>query len=450
VIGDGQGGRPWVYTAETRGLFRRIHQISGPLLILAFLVLPWVEFRGVPLLGIDLPARRLYLFGQVFTALDTRFLWIFLLSSALGLGFFTTIAGRAWCGYACPQTLFLDGLIRPVERWIEGERGQRRKRDMAPWTFDTWARKLAKWALFAAIAFALSMGFMGYFVRPLQLWTFRADAAVWPIVAVLTAGLFFDLAWFREQFCNYLCPYARVQSVLSDRHTWTVGYEFNRGEPRIGTASIDRRAVLQAGGCVDCSRCVTACPQGIDIRNGFQLECITCGYCIDACTEVMGKRGFPSLITYTTEARLADPASRPTRTRTFLYGGALTLLGILAVGMFLSRGTFDARVVRNRASYGQITDAGLVRNVYDAHIWNLTVEPQRFTIEVDGLPGASVYPAVQAIVVGPGEDLAFPVIVEAEVDTRDNQQLPFRFIMRGEGSTQHRPATFIVPRRRPS
>src|SRR5512141_2147163 len=238
--------RSWIYVQHVDGRFQRLRRWTFAALYAILFVTPWVRVKGNPALQLDLADRRLYAFGAMFSASDTLLLLLLLLFLAFSLFFFTSLFGRLWCGYACPQTVFLDGLGRPIERWIEGEWTTRRRRDAGPLTWDKAWRKAAKWAVFAGAAFLVAMGVMGYWAGARELWTGQAGPAEYTLVGIFTAAFFSDFAWFREQFCNYLCPYARFQSALTDDETLLIGYDPRRGEPRGG-----KDAKLE-GRCIDC------------------------------------------------------------------------------------------------------------------------------------------------------------------------------------------------------
>jgi cytochrome c oxidase accessory protein FixG len=443
MLGEGKGLRPWVYYSVGKGLFRKLHRYSGGAILAVMLLLPWLRIAGEPALRIDLDGRRFYVLGQVFTALDTRLLLVVLLFSAIGLGFVAAMAGRVWCGYLCPQTIFLEEIIRRIETFIEGDRGARRRLDSSPWTPLKVFKKSSKWLLFAVVSFVLAMTFLSYFVDPIELWTMQRRPAAYFAAVFIGGLLYFDLAWFREQFCNYLCPYARIQGALMDRHSLVIGYDPRRGEPRLGTAGVDKKLVLSTGGCVDCGRCVAVCPQGIDIRNGFQLECIACGHCVDACTDVMKKKGHPSLIGYTTEARLQGEQPK-FRLRPVVYGALLTGLAVVGVVMLLTRSPLDARITRTPGSDAMAVDGGGTRNVFEGHLWNNALVDHDIHIAVDGLPGAEVVTPQNPLHLRAGTDRSFPVFVTVPAGTATQRSQPFEFVFTSGDEELRREGTFLA------
>ncbi|NJD18135.1 MAG: cytochrome c oxidase accessory protein CcoG, partial [Gemmatimonadetes bacterium] len=351
------GTRQWVYPQSISGTFTKLRQWTFLGLHLALFVVPWIPVSGHPMLLIDLPHRRVHLMGAVFTPADTIFLLLLLLFLAFSLFFFTAVFGRIWCGYACPQTVFLESWIRPLEQWIEGDRAQRRRRDQGPWTFDRTWRKGLKLAAFAAVSLLLGMAMTSLFAGAKPLWTGTASGTSYVFVAIFAAFWFVDFFWFREQFCIYLCPYARFQSALTDDETLLISYDEARGEPRDKSRGPE-------GGCIGCQKCVVVCPQGIDIRDGFQLECIQCARCIDACESVMSRFGQPTLVRYSSMAVDQGKSVRPFRPRPLVYGGLLTTLTAAALVLLLGRVSFEASVNRAPGSLFTVDADGYVRNTY--------------------------------------------------------------------------------------
>jgi cytochrome c oxidase accessory protein FixG len=374
------GSRNFLHPADVRGRFQRRKNFVFAALLAVYAVAPWIDVGGHPLVHIDLPGRAAYLAGRTFTNQDFHLL--FFLVSGLGFALFvvTSLWGRIWCGYACPQTVFLEGVYRKVERLIEGPRDERIKRNLGPWTWDRTWRKSVKHVTFLALAFANAHVFVAYFVPPRELiaWIGGSPAQHWTTflwVTVWTAVLYFDYAWFREQVCLIICPYGRAQSALVDADTMIIGYDTRRGEPR------SRRAD-DAGDCVDCFRCVAVCPTGIDIRNGLQMECVGCANCIDACDEIMGKVGLPKgLIRYDSKSGFdAGVRRRLIRPRSIAYAVA-ALAGLAAFGFTMAkRSSFEVHVLRVRGM-PYVLEQDEIRNVYNFRIQNKSERAAVYLVE---------------------------------------------------------------------
>jgi cytochrome c oxidase accessory protein FixG len=403
------GTREWVYPQSISGRYTTLRRWTFFALHLLLLVAPWVMVKGHPLLLIDIPARRVFLFGGIFTASDTFFLLLLLLFLAFALFFFTALWGRLWCGYACPQTVFLETWIRPLEIWIEGDRTTRKRRDQKGWTFDRIWRKGVKWLAFLGVSLFLGMAIVSLFVPARELWIGRASPLAYSFVWIFTFLWYWDFTWFREQFCNFLCPYARFQSALTDDETLLIGYDPQRGEPRGG------RTAAEEGRCIACNKCVVVCPQGIDIRDGFQLECIQCARCIDACVSVMDKLGHETLVDYTSLAESEGREVRRLRPRTWVYGGLLASLVLFGVVLLVQRVPFEATVNRAPGSLFTVDADGFVRNTYLLQITSNRAgeEPVVFQVAVDGLPGAEVL--TQEVTLASTETRTLPLIVRMPV-----------------------------------
>ena len=421
--------RRWIYPLSVKGRFQRYHRVAGVILQAFLFGLPWLRVDGRPAVLFDLPGRRAWLFGQVFTPEDTIFLVLLGLLAAFSLFFFTALWGRLWCGYACPQTVFLEEWVRPLERWIEGERGVRMARDRGPWTWDKVWRKAVKWNAFALLAIGVSLTFVSWFVDARDVWTGNTSSAAYGVAGVLAVAMFIDFAWFREQFCNFLCPYARFQGALMDPGSQMVAYDVQVGEPRRGVDA-------GSGACIDCNKCVAVCPQGIDIRDGFQLECITCARCIDACTGVMGKLGHASLIRY--RPLEPQPLLRP---RTVAYASLLGALATATVTLLVGRGDLDASIVRMPGTLYTVDPDGWVRNTYLLRVSNDTARGTDATVAVNGLPnGAELL--VPTVHVGGAEDQTVPVVLRIPAASATARTLPFTLTITAGESHVEVPATF--------
>lgn len=360
---DEDGHRVALYPLEVKGKFRNLRNLVHPLMVFIFLALPLTTHNGTPLVLFHVAERRFYFFGQIFWAHDAPRLIFLLMAFVFGLFFLTSIFGRFWCGWACPQTVFIETLYRRFETWIEGKAQVRRKRDLQGMTLPTFLRKSLKWSVFVFISMGLALCFMSYFSdireirsvleHPEQHGTFIT------FFIFFSAILLFDFGWFREQFCVIMCPYGRFQSVLMDQNSLTVTYDYNRGEPRRGKVA---KGSPDEGDCVNCYKCVQVCPTGIDIRRGNQLECIACTACIDACDSIMTSLKRPKgLIRYDTERNLKvmrkgtkEKVPPTNRWRAMAYGFLLTigLVGVFVQASFSKN--YEVRVFRSKGSPYQL------------------------------------------------------------------------------------------------
>lgn len=435
------GERQWVYPLEARGTFTRLHHLTSAALFALLFVTPWLRYNGRPLFLADLGSRRLYVLDRMFSASDGVLLMWGGLSAVFLLFFVTAGLGRVWCGYACPQSVFLINLVYPIERWIEGARGRRKSRDGRGFTVRTTGRKGLKFALFFAIALFVSMSFMGFFVRTEELWTGQASRGAYLVVAFFTLLWFWDFAWFREQVCNRVCPYARFQGALTDDHSLVIAYDTDRGEPR-------GREAKARGGCIDCLKCVAVCPQGIDIRDGFQLECIACGKCVDACTSVMPRIGFPTLVHYTTERRALGKRSRPIRARTIAYAALLTFSTTGLVSTVARHVPLEVMVDRAPGPLFVEDADGYVRNTYMVGVTDLDLRDgvRTYAIAFEGLPPHSQVRA-SPVQLRSAEQQRVPVVVRIPTAAAD-RTLQLHVTVRGaDGVSRSQDTTFKGPGR---
>jgi len=367
---------------------------------LVFYGLPWLEWNTRQAVLFDLAARRFYIFGLVLYPQDFIYLTAILIISAYALFLFTAVAGRVWCGYACPQTVYTE-IFMWVEKVFEGDRMARMKLDAGPWRFNRLWRMAGKQSAWVAMSLWTGISFVGYFtpIRELVPALLALSLGPWEWFWVLFYGFatYGNAGYMREQVCKYMCPYARFQSAMFDKDTLIISYDPTRGDPR-GTRSrkIDHRAA-GLGDCIDCKLCVDVCPTGIDIRNGLQYECIGCAACIDVCNGVMDKMKYPrGLIRLATQNSLDKQLTRAEmlrgvfRPRVLVYTAVLVVVvGALLTSLWL-RSPFRVDVVRDRASLARIVDDGQVENVYRLQVMNATELPQRYRVQVDGLPGIAL------------------------------------------------------------
>jgi cytochrome c oxidase accessory protein FixG len=451
-----------VYPKAVSGLFRRIKWAVLAVCLTIYYVVPWIRWDrgpGAPdqAVLLDLAGRRGYFFGIEIWPQEIYYLTGFLILAAIALFLATSLFGRVWCGYACPQTVWTD-LFMWVERMIEGDRNARMKLDRQPTSATKVAKKVAKHTAWLFIAFATGGAWVFYFTDAptafREIFTLQASAEAYFFVGLFTATTYTLAGWAREQVCTYMCPWPRFQAAMLDEHSMIVTYETWRGEPRgkhKAGASWDGR-----GDCIDCRQCVAVCPTGIDIRDGQQLECIGCGLCIDACNPVMEKIGRPgNLITFDTLANQAEraagrpPRFRFIRPRTLIYAALLVAVGTLMLGAFLMRSTVELNVLRDRAPLFVTLSDGSLRNGYTLKILNKQRGDRTYALQVAGISGAVVTVVGQAegVATDRGIELeaksdsvaTFRVYVAAPRDAVRSESTPITFSVRerqtGESAT---------------
>ena len=418
------------------GRFRTLRSWADAALIAVLFAVPWIRIGGEPLVLLDVPARKFHVFGLVIFPQELYFLWLLVAGAALALFFFTALFGRVWCGWACPQTVFTD-VFAAIARRIEGWRGHERPKRVAAW------RRVATHAVLALASAAIGFHLVGYFRSPYELLPSlaggRAGGPAAGFLAAASALAYVDFVFLRQTFCKYLCPYARLQSVLFDSDTLVVGYDAARGEPR------GKRSRAQ-GDCVDCGLCVAVCPAGIDIRNGLQLECIACTQCIDACDGVMEKVGRdPGLIAYRSLASAAGGRARLLRPRVALYGALLAAV-VLAFGALAARRLpMDLTVDHNRDALTSRAADGRFGNAFTLRIENRDRVEREFAIGL-AEPGFELVAGVNPVRVAATSALEARVFVLAAEPLAEGASLTFLLDRRGKGGGRvARSARFLAP-----
>ncbi len=415
------GSRNFLRPADTKGTFTTWRRITAIFLIIIYVGLPWIKIGGYPAVFFDLTVRRFHLFGLTFAAQD---FWLaFFLVSGLGFGLFliTSVLGRVWCGWTCPHTVFLEHVYRRIERWLEGSVANQKKLDKMGWgETEKLVKRGSKHVIFILLSLLISHVFVSYFISipGLYDWVSSNPKDHWGgflFVFIMSGIIYFNFAWFREQLCLAICPYGRLQSALIDDDSIIIGYDEERGEPR------GKPRKEGVGDCIDCKRCITVCPTGIDIRQGLQMECVGCSNCIDACNAIMTKLGRPKgLIRYDSLNGLKGKGRRILRPRFFIYLFFM-LVGVGAMTYaFTSIDSAYMLVTRMTGSSFYQTES-TIRNQYNVRIVNKTDETQVFNIHVDS-PNHEITKLgdTEHIEIGPIGEVVVPLIITTPFDSFEN------------------------------
>ncbi len=373
---------PKVYPRHVTGRFARLRVIAVWVLLGLYYVLPWINVGGNQSVLFDLPARKFYILGFTFWPQDFIYLALLMVTAGLSLFFFTALAGRLWCGFACPQTVWTEVFVM-IERWTEGDRPKQMKLDEAPWSRGKILKKSSKQFLWITFAAWTGFTFVGFFtpVRELTDNILNLTLGPWETFWLVFYGFatYGNAGFLREQVCKYMCPYARFQSAMFDQDTLIISYDEERGEPRGGRRKNTDLEEAGLGECINCTLCVQVCPTGIDIRNGLQYECIACAACIDVCDQVMDKMEYPhGLIRFTTENALKHKQAHVLRPRIFVYAALLLVIISGTLWSMTHRTPLRADLIRDRnALYRELPD-GMIENVYTLKITNMDDVPHQY------------------------------------------------------------------------
>nr|WP_315169076.1 cytochrome c oxidase accessory protein CcoG [uncultured Limnohabitans sp.] len=450
-----------IYPRSVQGIFAKWRWFMVVLTQLVFYGLPWIEWGQRQAVLFDLGARRFYIFGFVLYPQDFIYLTAILVISAFSLFLFTAVAGRLWCGYACPQTVYSE-IFLWVERKVEGDRSARIRLDGEKMSLEKLFKKVYKHIVWMAIAMWTGFTFVGYFtpIKDLGMEFFLGNMSSWEVFWVFfyAFATYGNAGFMREQVCKYMCPYARFQSAMFDKDTLIVTYDAERGEPRGARSKKADLTTLGLGSCVDCSLCVQVCPTGIDIRKGLQYECIGCGACADVCDTVMDKVGYPrGLVKYSTEHAMKNGWTKEQtlrhvfRPRVILY---ITILVVVVAALFTSLGLrkpFKVDVVRDRASLARIVAGGKIENVYRLQIMNAAEKAMNYELSVDGLRDISLLLEGDANVAAT-ESRWISVRVQLPYDAATPGSHPIQFKIRAIDEGGHaqseliEKSVFLVPR----
>ncbi len=451
-----------IHPRSVKGWFANWRWVMVWLTQIVFYGLPWLQWNGRAAVLFDLNERRFFIFNLVLHPQDLIYLAALLVISALALFFFTAVAGRLWCGYACPQTVYTE-IFMWFERRFEGDRLARIRLEEAPWSANKLLRTGGKQIAWVGFALVTGFTFVGYFtpVRELSAELVHGSFSPWEWFWVLfyAGATYGNAGYMREQICKYMCPYARFQSALIDMDSLVIAYDAERGESRGSRPRTADPKALGLGDCIDCTLCVQVCPTGIDIRNGLQNECIACAACIDVCDDVMDKMGYAKgLIRYSSGAGIEQHLTtkqmvgRVVRPRVLIYGALLLVTGALFVGSLSMRKGFSADILKDRGAQARIVEQGYIENVYRLQIMNGTEHAQDYTVSVSGLPGLAIATPTRLRVDAAGIG-ALPVrltLPPGEAGAYQGRSSPIVFeITAHQGGTERvarEKSTFFVPR----
>lgn len=382
------GSRVWIYPKKPRGFFYNARTIVSIILVIILFGLPFIKVDGRPLFLFNILERKFILFGNIFGTHDFFIFVLIFIAGIIFIFLFTAVYGRLFCGWICPQTIFMEMVFRKIEYWIEGDRNDQIRLNAAPWSAQKAVKKISKQSIFLGLSFLIGNLFLAYIIGVDELFSIvmRSPAenpGGFATVMAITGGFYFVFASFREQACTIVCPYGRLQSVLLDRNSIVVAYDDRRGEPR---GKIKRGEERTNGDCIDCKLCVDVCPTGIDIRNGIQLECVNCTACIDACDEVMVKIGKPKkLIRYDSLNGISLGEKFKISPRIITYTSFLFVLLGLITYLIFSRSDASVTILRAPGTMYQEQPGGKISNIYNLNIVNKTYEPMKITLAVQGL-----------------------------------------------------------------
>jgi cytochrome c oxidase accessory protein FixG len=443
--------REKIYTRKIEGFYQRLRLFTGWPLLVGYFMIPWLRWGDRPAVLFDLPARKFHIFFITFWPQDFPLLAWLLVIAAFTLFTVTAFAGRVWCGYTCPQTVWTS-IFMWVEQRVEGSRNQRVKLDSQPWSANKATKKILKHGMWLGVAFYTGFTFVGYFypVRDLLFDLLTAEANLMAVswVVFFTLATYINAGWMREQVCMYMCPYARFQSVMFDHDTLIVSYDEKRGEPRGARKRGSDPASQGLGDCISCQLCVQVCPTGIDIRKGLQYQCIGCALCVDACNSVMEKMAYqPGLIRYTSERELLGEKTHWLRPRLIAYATVVLLMCSVFSWYIISRVPLEITVIRDRNQLYVTSSKGQLENIYSMQILNMDQVAHNYTISIEGLEDARLS-GKRDITLDSGEVMTLPLRIAADRAqfTRPSTEFIFRIkATDGSGWEATAESRFLVP-----
>jgi cytochrome c oxidase accessory protein FixG len=389
---DAKGKRKWVFAQKPKGRFYNIRTLVSLGFFILFFALPFIKMNGRPLFLFNIPEAKFIIFGKIFWPQDFFIFGLTMVTFIIFIVLFTAAFGRLFCGWVCPQTIFMEMLFRKVEYFIEGDAAKQKILNNAPWTGKKIRIKALKHGAFFILAFIIANFFLAYIIGVDELKKIISEPLSEHFLGFLSillfSGIFYGVyAYFREQACTVVCPYGRLQSVLLDRNSMIVAYDYKRGEPR-GKYKKEQSVELATGDCIDCFQCVKVCPTGIDIRNGTQMECVGCTACIDACDKMMDAVGRPKgLVRYASEAGIAEGKKLRYTSRMKFYTVLLVILAGLLTLLLITRNDIDGNIVRARGQLYQERGTDSLSNLYTIKIVNKTIKDIPLTLKLENTPG---------------------------------------------------------------
>lgn len=448
--------RQKIYPREVHGLFAALRSFGVFALLGLYYVTPWLQWDSRQAVLFDLPERKFYILNMVFWPQDFFYLTLLLIVAALGLFFVTALAGRVWCGYACPQTVWTE-LFLWIERKVEGNRNKQMKLDKEKGNFRRFRIKFTKHFLWLALSLFTGLTFVGYFspIRGLAIDFSTLSTGPWETFWIFFYGFatYGNAGWLREQVCMYMCPYARFQSAMIDSDTMIISFDTSRGLPMGPRKKTADKVEKGLGDCIDCTICVQVCPTGIDIRDGLQYQCIGCAACIDACDDVMNKMGYEKgLVRYTTENTLNGKPTQLLRPRVIIYAIILATVTLGSFYSILQRQPLALDVIRDRNTLFRETNEGLIENVYILKIMNMDSVTHNYSLSVDGIENMILKKDIDEIRVESGKVIEFPVRIQVDENDLEQRSSELHFILSADddpdGLNVKEEARFLGPRSR--
>jgi cytochrome c oxidase accessory protein FixG len=445
---DKKGKRKWIYALQPKGKLYKIRSYVSFIYLAVFFVLPFIKVNGNPIFLFNIPKATFILFGKVFLPQDFVILGVAMLVALLFIIVFTLVFGRVFCGWACPQTVFLEMVFRRIEYWIEGPAQKQMSADAKQWTTEMYIRKTIKHLVYFGLSFIIANTFLAYIIGIDELYKIITEPVsqhITGFIAIIgfTTTFYFVFAYLREIVCTVVCPYGRLQSVLLDKNSLVVAYDYIRGEPRGKRKKADLNA--PKGDCIDCNMCVNVCPTGIDIRNGIQLECVSCTACIDACNMMMKNIGKePNLIKISSENSIAQGVKPKFNYRAKMYTAALAVLLIVLTSLIITRSMFDATILRVPGQILQENSDGTISNLYRIKVVSKSMHTEPYALKIKHEHARIEYVGkhLDSLESGVASEETFFIKVPAGDIKKRKEKFPI-LIMSGDKVIQRKEAIFI-------